>query len=90
MKRSFLMLQIKVLGSGCPNCQRLERETRAALDETGIDYQLTKVTEYADMLAYGVMSTPALVMNEKVVSSGRIPARSRIAEWARDSELETK
>lgn len=77
------MLEIKVLGSGCPNCQRLERETRAALDEAGIAYQLSKVTEYGDIAAYGVMSTPALVMNEKVVSAGRIPARAKIVELAR-------
>jgi small redox-active disulfide protein 2 len=79
------MLSIKVLGSGCPNCRRLEAETRAALDQAGISYELTKVTEIADIVAYGVMSTPALVMNEKVVSSGRIPAQSRIVELARET-----
>lgn len=79
------MLSIKVLGSGCPNYRRLEAETHAALDEAGISYELTKVTEIADIVAYGVMSTPALVMNEKVVSSGRIPARSRIVELARET-----
>jgi small redox-active disulfide protein 2 len=84
------MLDIKVLGSGCPNCRRLEAETRAALDDAGIGYELTKVTEIPDILAYGVMSTPALVMNERVVSSGRIPARSRIVEWARDTEAAAK
>jgi small redox-active disulfide protein 2 len=83
------MLQVKVLGSGCPNCQRLERETRAALDEASVPYQLSKVTEYGDIAAYGVMSTPALVMNEKVVSAGRIPARSRILELARANIAET-
>lgn len=76
------MLEIKVLGSGCPNCQRLERETRTALDEAGIVYQLSKVTDYGDIAAYGVMSTPALVINEKVVSAGRIPARAKIVELA--------
>ena len=80
------MLTIKVLGSGCPNCKRLESETRAALDAAGITYDLSKVTEYNDIVAYGVMSTPALVINEKVVSSGRIPARSRIVELAREVE----
>ncbi len=79
------MLSIKVLGSGCPNCRRLEAETRAALDEAGISYELTKVTEIADIMSYGVMSTPALVINENVVSSGRIPARSRIVELARET-----
>ncbi len=77
------MLNVKVLGSGCPNCQRLERETRAALDEAGIDYQLSKVTDYGDIAAYGVLSTPALVLNEQVVSAGRIPARAKIVELAR-------
>jgi small redox-active disulfide protein 2 len=81
------MLRVKVLGSGCPNCKRLEAETRAALDAAGIGYALTKVTEIADIMAYGVMSTPALVINEKVVSSGRIPARSRIIAWARELQV---
>ncbi len=80
------MLEVKVLGSGCPNCQRLERETRAALDEAGITYHLNKVTDYGHIAAYGVMSTPALVMNEKVVSAGRIPARSKIVELAKEIE----
>ena len=80
------MLNIKVLGSGCANCKRLETETRAALDAAGIGYELSKVTDYADIMAYGVMSTPALVINEKVVSSGRVPARSQIVELARQSE----
>jgi len=84
------MLNIKVLGSGCPNCKRLEAETRAALDAAGIPYDLAKVTEYADIMAYGVMSTPALVINEKIVSSGRIPARSRIVELAREHKTATE
>ncbi len=80
------MLNVKVLGSGCPNCQRLERETRTALDEAGIAYELTKVTDFADIAAYGVMQTPALVMNETVLSSGRIPSRPQIAAWAADKQ----
>lgn len=80
------MLQVKVLGSGCPNCKRLEAETRAALDEASIAYDLSKVTEYDDIAAYGVLSTPALVINEKVVSAGRIPARTKIVELARAVE----
>jgi small redox-active disulfide protein 2 len=80
------MLQVKVLGSGCPNCQRLEHETRAALDGASIGYELTKVTDFADIAAYGVMSTPALVMNEEVLSSGRIPKSDQIITWARERE----
>ncbi len=78
------MLEVKVLGSGCANCQRLEREARAALDGASISYALTKVTEFADIAAYGVMSTPALVMNETVLSSGKIPKQDQIVTWARE------
>ncbi|HYO88124.1 MAG TPA: thioredoxin family protein [Candidatus Limnocylindrales bacterium] len=74
------MLHVKVLGSGCANCQRLEAETRAALNDAGIPFELTKVTDYAEIAGYGVLSTPALVLDEKVVAAGRIPSRSRIVE----------
>jgi len=80
------MLEIKVLGSGCPNCQRLERETRAALDESAIAYELIKITDFADIAAYGVMQTPALVINETVVSSGKIPKKDQIVAWAHERE----
>jgi len=80
------MLEVKVLGSGCANCQKLERETRTALDGASIAYELTKVTDFADIAAYGVMSTPALVMNETVLSSGKIPKGEQIVAWAREHE----
>ncbi|MCC6615674.1 MAG: thioredoxin family protein [Anaerolineae bacterium] len=83
------MIHVKVLGSGCPNCKRLEAETRAALDEADIAYDLEKVTDYADIAAHGVMSTPGLILNNKVVSTGRIPARAKIVEWAREMEAST-
>jgi small redox-active disulfide protein 2 len=80
------MLQIKILGSGCPNCQRLERETRRALDEATLRYELAKVTDYGEIASYGVMQTPALVINEEVVSSGKIPKHDQIVNWARERE----
>ncbi|HUN10259.1 MAG TPA: thioredoxin family protein [Aggregatilineales bacterium] len=80
------MLQIKVLGSGCQNCKRLEAETRAALDEAGIVYELLKVTEYDDIMSYGILSTPGLVINEQVLAAGRIPRRQQIVDWARQFE----
>jgi small redox-active disulfide protein 2 len=82
------MLTVKVLGSGCPNCQRLESETRAALDgaNPSIEYEVIKVTDYADIVSYGVMSTPALVINEKVVSAGRVPKAEQIVQWAREMQ----
>lgn len=78
------MLHIKILGSGCANCQRLEQETRTALDNATIPYDLIKVTDYADIASYGVMRTPALVINEDVVSVGKIPKQDQIVVWARE------
>lgn len=76
------MLQIKVLGSGCANCKRLEQEVREALTDSAIEYEIIKVTDYADIMTYGILNTPGLVINETVVSAGRIPRRSQIVEWA--------
>ena len=80
------MLQIKVLGAGCPKCQKLERETRTALDNNNIAYELSKVTDFADIAAYGVMQTPALVMDEAVLSTGKIPKHDQIVKWARERD----
>jgi len=80
------MLMVKVLGSGCANCKRLEAETRAALDDAGVTYTLEKVTDYGDIAAYGILSTPGLVLNETVVAAGRIPKRDQIVNWARAAE----
>ena len=68
------MHTIKVLGSGCVNCQRLTVLTEQALAELDQPIEVEKVTDYAQIAAYGVMSTPALVVDEQVVMSGRIPA----------------
>jgi len=63
---------IKVLGSGCMNCRKLEENAKAAVKELGIDAKVEKVENYKDILAYGVMKTPALVVNEKVKVMGRV------------------
>lgn len=63
---------IKVLGAGCPKCKKLEAATKAALAELGMDEAVGHVTDYAEIAAYGVMSTPALVVDEKVVSYGKV------------------
>ncbi len=80
------MLTVKILGPGCANCKRLEQETREALTTAALsfDYEIVKVTDYAAIAAYGVMTTPALVFNDKVVAIGRIPKREQIAGWARE------
>ena len=66
-------MDIKVLGTGCPNCLTLEKKVRKIVKEHSIDAEITKVTDIMDIMAYQVMSTPALVVNEIVVSKGRIP-----------------
>ena len=71
-------MQIKILGPGCNNCVNLERITRDAVDELGIDAQIAKVTDYADIVAYGIMSTPGLVVDEQVVLSGRVPTPAKV------------
>lgn len=76
------MLTIKILGAGCANCKRLEQEVKEALTDSTIEYEIIKVTDYADIMTYGIMSTPGLVMNETVLSTGRIPKRQQIIDWA--------
>ena len=66
-------MNIKILGPGCNNCANLEKATRQAVAELGIDARIEKVEDYAEIMGYGVMSTPALVIDETVVSSGRVP-----------------
>ena len=82
------MLTIKVLGSGCANCKKLEATAHQAVDQMGIQAEIIKVTEYPAIMAYNVMSTPGLVINEKVVSSGRIPSAAEVSTWLA-SALET-
>lgn len=63
---------IKILGSGCRNCVSLKENTETALKEAGLEAEIIKVTDFKDIMAYGVMSTPALVIDEKVVSFGKV------------------
>lgn len=65
-------MMIKILGSGCKNCVTLKENTEAALKELGLEAEVVKVTDFKDIMAYGVMSTPALVIDEKVVSFGKV------------------
>ena len=82
------MLTIKVLGSGCANCKRLEQIAHKVVSEMGIEAEVVKVTEYPDIMAYNVLSTPGLVINEKLVASGRIPTPAEVTTWLSDA-LET-
>ncbi len=71
---------IKILGSGCNNCVNLERVTRQAVADLGIEAQFEKVTDYPAIVGYGVMSTPGLVVDEKVVLAGRVPTTAQVRE----------
>lgn len=82
------MLTIKVLGSGCANCKRLEALTKQAIAQMNVQAKVVHVTEYPDIMSYNIMSTPGLVINEKVVSAGRIPSEAEITSWLADA-LET-
>jgi len=71
---------IKVLGPGCTNCINLERVTRQAVDALDLDATIEKITDYPSIVGYGVMSTPALVVDEKLVLSGRVPTTGQVRE----------
>lgn len=73
-------MDIKVLGPGCQNCQTLETRTRKVLDDLGLTASVDKVTDYSDIAAYGVVATPALVIDERVVVSGRVPAVAELQQ----------
>lgn len=67
-------MEIKILGSGCARCEKLEAAARAAVGQLGIDAEFEKVTDPAEIASWGVMATPALVIDDDVVLSGRIPS----------------
>ncbi|MEE4197441.1 MAG: thioredoxin family protein [Bacteroidales bacterium] len=73
-------MEIKVLGTGCPKCKKLESKTREVVAEMKIEAIVTKVEDISKIMEYGVMLTPALVINEKVVFSGQLPSASKIKE----------
>ena len=80
------MLEIKVLGTGCANCKRTKAVIADAIAENHFDAKVVEVTEMDDIMAYGVMHTPAIVINEQVVSAGRIPAKSSVVEMIRKAQ----
>ena len=75
------MLKIKILGSGCANCKKLEAVARDAATKAGLEAEFEKVTDMRAIMAYDILSTPALVINDKVVASGRIPTKAEVQQW---------
>jgi len=72
---------IKILGTGCPKCKKLEESVRKAVESTGVEATIEKVTEINDIMNFGVMITPALVINEKVVSTGKVLSIDEIQKY---------
>ena len=73
-------MKIEILGTGCTNCQNLEKNTVKALEELGLDVPIEKVTDYGEIVSYGVMSTPALAVDGEVRIVGKVPPASEIAK----------
>jgi len=79
------MIEIKVLGPGCANCKRLEQIVTRVVEGMGIDANVMKVTNYNEIVDLGVMQTPGLIVNDKVCSSGRIPAVEEVENWIKEA-----
>ena len=75
------MLTIKVLGSGCENCKKVESITRKAIVMMGVEAEVIKVTDWAEIKKYPIMATPGLVVNEKLVCAGRIPSEAEVTTY---------
>lgn len=75
------MLTVKILGSGCANCKKLEAVAREAATASHIEAEFLKVTDMQQIMAYDLLSTPGLVVNEQLVSSGRIPTVAEVQKW---------
>ena len=73
-------MEIKILGTGCQKCKTLEKVTREVLVETGIDAVIEKVEDIVDIMNYGIIHTPGLVVNGKVLLSGRVPSAGEVKD----------
>jgi small redox-active disulfide protein 2 len=82
------MLSIKVLGPGCQNCQNLASLTVRAVSALSIEAKVEKVTDYAEIMKYKILATPGLVINEKVVSAGRVPSEAEITTFLTNAMME--
>lgn len=78
-------MDVKVLGPGCAKCEKLFDEARKAVEQSGTDATLIKVDKLDDIIAYGVMITPALVIDDMVRSTGKVPGADEIAGWIREA-----
>ncbi len=79
------MLTIKVVGSGCPTCEKLMQLCREVVEEQGVEARLEKVTDIEQFIELGVYLTPGLIVNDKLVSSGKLPVKATLARWLQDA-----
>jgi small redox-active disulfide protein 2 len=82
------MLIVKVLGSGCENCKKVEGIARRVVSSMGLAANIVKVTDWAEIKKYPILGTPGLVINEKVVCAGRIPSEAEVTTWLVNAEME--
>ncbi|WP_448337423.1 thioredoxin family protein [Chloroflexus aurantiacus] len=75
------MVNVKVLGTGCANCRKLEERVRNVIRQHQLEAEIEKVTDYAQIMRWNVMRTPGLVVNDVLVAAGRIPSEEEIAGW---------
>ncbi len=71
-------MEIKILGTGCPNCKTLENRVRRVITKNNINARITKVEDIIDIMSYNIMATPALVIDEKVIVKGRVPSENEL------------
>jgi small redox-active disulfide protein 2 len=81
----MIMLDIKVLGSGCDNCKKVEALAQQAVTHLGVEATIVKIVDRAEYPKYGLLYTPGLVINEKLVCGGRIPTESEVMTWVADA-----
>ncbi len=79
------MVSVKILGTGCKKCQTLESKVRDLVTQNGIDAVVEKVTDIQEMVNYGIMMTPGLIINDKVKSYGIIPKDDQIISWLKEN-----
>ncbi len=81
------MIKIQVLGTGCPKCKKMAEVAESAALETGVEYELEKVTDLNRIMSFGVMMTPALVVNGEVKVAGKVPSKSQMTEYIKQSVI---
>ena len=77
-------MEIKVCGPGCANCTRAEKIVREAVSAAGVDAEILKISDFAEMAKLGVLSTPAIVINGRIKCVGKVPAKNEVLDWLKE------